>query len=106
MRVLNTAELARVGRRNAPLRHALTDWLETTEAAAWEGIHDVRRTFKTADGVPVKVPGVGLVVATVFNIKGNDFRLITTIDFVSEIVVIKEILTHAEYNKNAWKGRL
>jgi mRNA interferase HigB len=106
MRVLNTAELAKAGKKNTPLRNALEDWLETTEAAAWDSIQDVRKTFRTADGVPVKVTGLGIVVATVFNIKGNEFRLITTIDFVSGVVVVKEILTHAEYSKDGWKGRL
>jgi mRNA interferase HigB len=106
MRVLNTAELTKAGKKNVPLRNALAGWLEITEAAAWEDIQDVRKTFKAADGVPVKVVGLGVVVATVFNIKGNDFRLITVIDFESGVVVVKEILTHAEYSKDAWKGRL
>jgi mRNA interferase HigB len=106
MRVLNTVELARAGKKNVPLRSALAEWLEITEAATWESIQAVRETFKAADGVPVKVAGVGIVVATVFNIKGNEFRLITTIDFASEIVVVKEVLTHAEYNKDSWKRRL
>jgi mRNA interferase HigB len=106
MRVLNTAELTRAGKKNVPLRSALLDWLEMTEAATWESIQEVRQTFKTADGVPVKVAGLGIVVATVFNVKGNEFRLIATIDFVSGVVVVKGVLTHAEYNKDAWKGRL
>jgi mRNA interferase HigB len=106
MRVLNTAELRKAGRKNVSLRNALAEWLETTEAATWGSIQDVRRTFSAADGVPVKVAGVGIVVATVFNVKGNEFRLITAIDFVSGVVVVKEVLTHAEYNKDSWKGRL
>jgi mRNA interferase HigB len=106
MRVLNTAELTKAGKKNAPLRNALAAWLETTEVATWDSIHDVRKTFAAADGVLVKVAGLGFVVATVFNIKGNEFRLITAIDYESEIVIVKEILTHAEYNKNTWKGRL
>ncbi|MGD0769952.1 MAG: type II toxin-antitoxin system HigB family toxin [Tepidisphaeraceae bacterium] len=106
MRVLNTAELTRAGRKNVPPRNALADWLEITESSAWENIHDVRQTFKSADGVPVRVAGIGVVVATVFNIKGNEFRLIAAIDFVSGLVVVKEVLTHAEYGKDAWKGRL
>lgn len=106
MRVLNVAELTKAARKNAPLRNALAVWLETTEAATWRNIQDIRRTFKATDGVPVRVSGHGTVVATVFNIKGNEYRLITTINFDSAVVVVRELLTHAEYSKDAWRARL
>lgn len=40
---------------------------------------------------------------TVFNIKGNDYRLVTWIDYESGIVVMKWFGTHAEYDKEQWK---
>jgi len=106
MRVLIVAELTKAARKNAPLRTALANWLETTEAATWRNIQQVRRTFQSADEVPVRVSGQGTVIATVFNIKGNEYRLITTVNFDSATVVGRELLTHAEYNKNTWKARL
>jgi mRNA interferase HigB len=40
---------------------------------------------------------------TVFNIKGNDYRLIVDILYDKGIIYIKDLLTHAEYDRGAWK---
>jgi mRNA interferase HigB len=40
---------------------------------------------------------------TVFNIKGNNYRLIVSINYIKQIIYIKYVLTHAEYDKNTWK---
>ena len=42
---------------------------------------------------------------TVFNIRGNRYRLITKIDYSAGTVQVREILTHAEYDKGEWKTR-
>jgi mRNA interferase HigB len=39
----------------------------------------------------------------IFNIKGNAYRLIARVEFKGQRIYIKEFLTHAEYNKEAWK---
>jgi len=39
----------------------------------------------------------------VFNIKGNDYRLIVAIRYDTGIIYIKDLLTHADYDKGAWK---
>ena len=39
-----------------------------------------------------------------FNIKGNTYRLIAWIDYRSQKVFIRHILTHAEYDKEEWKN--
>ena len=38
-----------------------------------------------------------------FNIVGNDLRLITEISYVDQTVLIRHVLTHAEYDKEDWK---
>ncbi len=40
---------------------------------------------------------------TVFNIGGNDFRLIANIFYRDETVLIRHVLTHAEYDREDWK---
>lgn len=41
----------------------------------------------------------------VFNISGNKYRLAASIHFNTQMVFIREIMTHAEYSKNTWKQR-
>ncbi|MDQ2992869.1 MAG: type II toxin-antitoxin system HigB family toxin [Candidatus Eremiobacteraeota bacterium] len=55
---------------------------------------DVRKTYPHADFVAPH---------TVFNIKGNTYRLIAIIDYTYRKVFIKHVLTHAEYDRDAWK---
>ena len=40
---------------------------------------------------------------TVFNIKGNKYRLISSINYEKQIIYVKYVLTHAEYDKDRWK---
>jgi mRNA interferase HigB len=101
MTLIGQDVLRRAGRRNAPLQRWLTTWAQTVENGEWQSLNDVRRTYSTADGVKLKS---GFVV-TVFNVKGNNSRLLTSIDFDAEIVEALEVLTHSEYDKDLWKDR-
>ena len=40
---------------------------------------------------------------TVFNVKGNKYRLITLVDYTECIIVVRDVLTHAIYSKGKWK---
>jgi mRNA interferase HigB len=55
---------------------------------------ETRRDFPHADPVGV---------FTVFNIGGNNFRLIAAIKYRWQVVYVRHILTHAEYAKDKWK---
>ena len=63
---------------------------------------DTRKTFPHADQVKVKS---GKTV-TIFNVCGNEFRLITAIHYDHQKVFVLDFLTHAEYSKNTWKNLL
>ena len=80
----------------------LATWSRLTLAARWGGLGDTRKTYPHADQVKVRS---GRVV-TVFNICGNDFRLITAIHYDRQKVFILNFLTHAEYSRSSWKDRL
>ena len=43
---------------------------------------------------------------TIFNIKGNRYRLVTGIDYRLGLINILRVLTHAEYSKDRWKDSL
>jgi len=55
---------------------------------------ELRETFRSADQIGK---------FTVFNIGGNKARLITAIHYNTDRVYIRHVLTHAEYDRGAWK---
>jgi mRNA interferase HigB len=42
---------------------------------------------------------------TIFNIKGNQYRLIVQINYKTRIIFFKNFLTHAEYSKIKWNDQ-
>ncbi len=73
---------------------SLNAWYRIAKAAEWRNIEDVRQVYPHADKV-------GRFI--VFNILGNNYRLIAEIHFDSRLVLIRHILTHDEYEKGKWK---
>lgn len=73
---------------------SLGAWYKIARKARWQNIVEVRQDYPHADSV-------GRFV--VFNIAGNNYRLIAEIHFDSQLVLIRHILTHAEYDKDKWK---
>jgi mRNA interferase HigB len=69
-------------------------WCKVAGKETWTSLEDVRRTYRDTDLVGDK---------TVFNIKGNRYRLIVHIRYDTGIIYIKQLLTHAEYDKGKWK---
>jgi mRNA interferase HigB len=83
-------------------RASLEDWLIKVKAAKWDDISDVRQTFNSADPVVLQD---GETV-TVFNIVGNQYRLITTVRYRKKKVFTLMFLSHAEYDKETCKDQL
>jgi len=72
------------------LLSSLERWYSITLNADWQGFSDIKKQFNSVDAV-----GDGLFV---FNIKGNDCRLIARIIFKTRTVFIRFIGTHKEYD--------
>jgi mRNA interferase HigB len=70
---------------------ALNEWFIKTKAAEWTCFADVKNTFNSVDAVGND--------NYVFNIKGNQYRLIVRIIFPVRTVFIRFFGTHAEYDK-------
>jgi mRNA interferase HigB len=69
-------------------------WYRIAKPAGWISLEDVRRDFPSADGVGKY---------TVFSIKGNEYRLISLIFYRSKKLFIRDVVTHAEYDRGRWK---
>ena len=94
MRVNSRRKLDEYGTKHADAQGALEAWYITVSASRWQTFMDVRHTYATASSV-------GRCV--VFNIRGNNYRLITEIDYSRQTVRVKEFFTHAEYDRDSWK---
>lgn len=102
MRIIKRATLAAYWLRNPQAQSSLLFWHKLANKARWTCLQDVRATFPHADAVPVK-SGRSVVV---FNIAGNKYRLITAIHYNRQLAFTLMVLTHAEYDKQKWKGML
>ena len=100
MKIIGRSRLEEFWEADPRARSWLQRWLALAEVAEWEHLQDVRATFTSADGVRV-----GKKVATVFD-RGQTHRLIVAIDYEQQIVVVRWFLTHADYDRGWWKGKL
>jgi len=74
----------------APLRA----WYSVAKNTHWQNLAEVKKVYPAADLVGRY---------TVFNIKGNKYRLITRVVYRTQTVFIIQVLTHQEYNLGKWK---
>jgi mRNA interferase HigB len=81
---------------------ALAAWKRITAKAEWRSLTELRLDFPSADGVTVDSGKT----ATVFNIRGGNYRLITAIHYDKGRVYIMRFLRHKEYDKEKWKEQL
>lgn len=70
---------------------ALERWYQIAEEAEWKNFSDIRVDFPNADYVGNQ--------HYVFNIKGNNYRLIVVIKFTINRIFIRFVGTHKEYDK-------
>ncbi len=91
MRVIAVPPLREFWERHADAEEPLRAWLADAHRAGWGTPHDVKADYGNAS-----ILGNNRVV---FNIKGNDHRLIVAISYRAQIVLIKFIGTHAEYDR-------
>ena len=91
MRVIAKKKLMDYYTHHPQAKTALADWFEKTEKAEWHSFADIKQTFNSVDYVGNQ--------HYVFNIKGNDFRIVVVIKFTPQNVFIRFIGTHAEYDR-------
>lgn len=75
----------------------LKKWHKLAHGAKWENLLDVRRTFPNADLVKTD-DGRNVIV---FNVGGNNYRLITAM--AGNKIYVLHVLTHREYDKMKWR---
>lgn len=94
MRVITNRRLLEFSAIHHDADGSLQAWRKTMEGTGFGSFADLREVFRSVD----KVGGLH-----VFNIAGNKYRLITFLHFDRQLCYIKQVLTHTEYDKGAWK---
>ncbi|GHS98894.1 hypothetical protein FACS189421_08320 [Bacteroidia bacterium] len=91
MRIVTFASIKEYIKKHPDSDVPLCVWYKKTEKSEWRCFADIKRTFNSVDNVGNN--------RFVFNIKGNNYRLVAIIIFASQKVYIRFIGTHSEYNK-------
>jgi mRNA interferase HigB len=99
MRVISLKILRQFWSRHPDTEFWLRRWYKTATQATWTSIQDVRRDYPHADGASTRQGDL----LTVFNVSGNKYRLVTRVRYDYQLINIRAVLTHAEYDKGQWK---
>lgn len=91
MRVISKKILREFWQKHADCEQQLKAWFQETNKAEWKNSMQIKKVYPTASFLADN--------RVVFNIKGNNYRLILKINYDYQIVWIRFIGTHAEYDK-------
>lgn len=92
MRVIKPKVIRDFAERHPQAAGSLERWYDLVKAGDWQTPADVKREF----GNTVDFMGNDRAI---FNIKGNDYRLIVEINYRRQLVFIRFLDTHKEYDK-------
>jgi len=91
MKVVGRKVLIDFSRRHADVASQITSWLYEADEAEWRSPTDVKARYPHASILPGD--------RVVFNLKGNNYRLVVRINYGAQLVLVERMGTHAEYSK-------
>jgi mRNA interferase HigB len=90
MRVISVATLRDFWKRHPGAEQPLKAWFEEATKADWRQPADIKAQYRNASVLKSR--------RVVFNIKGNEYRLIVAMAYKLQITYVKFVGTHAEYD--------
>ena len=87
--VISRKALVNFGERHEDAVEPLDRWYRIAKRAEWESFAELRADFGSADLVGEY---------TVFNIGGNKFRLLAAVYYENQVLLIRGVYTHREYD--------
>ncbi len=91
MRIIAIKKLKKFWQKHPDSEQSLRAWYFEAVNAGWKKPSDITKLYRTASILPNN--------RVVFNIKGNDYRLVTAINYNYKIVYLRFIGTHKEYDR-------
>ena len=95
MRIISEKPIKEFWQRHAEAETAMREWIRKVISTDWNDFSDVRKTFNHADIYKCCV---------IFDVGGNNYRIIAKIKYEYKIVYIRFVLTHREYDQNKWQN--
>ena len=90
MRVIAVSTLRDFWHRYPDAEQSLKAWHEEATHATWTQPADIKAQYRSASVLKNR--------RVVFNIKGNDYRLIVAVAYKQQVVYVKFVGTHREYD--------
>jgi mRNA interferase HigB len=91
MKISLKTKLAKFAAIHPEAKKKLAGWAGAVEHNSASSFSELKRTFRRADYVPREF--------TVFDVGGNDYRIVTVVRYDIQQVHILHVFTHAEYDK-------
>ncbi|MBD2578262.1 type II toxin-antitoxin system HigB family toxin [Oscillatoria sp. FACHB-1406] len=98
MRILSSRILRKFCKSHPDVKKALKNWFYEASRANWRSPADIKAHRCSASILANN--------GVVFNIRGNNYRLMVKVHYKKGLIVIKFIGTHAEYDKVPMNGLL
>lgn len=90
MRIIAVSYLRAFWKKHPNAEQALKSWVDEVKHAAWKQPADIKGQYRSASVLKSR--------RVVFNIKGNDCRLVVSVAYRYRAVYVKFVGTHAEYD--------
>lgn len=97
MHIISKKKLRDYWRKNAQAELPLIEWYFKMKECKAQNLAQLRKIFNSVD------PVHGY---TIFNIGGNNYRLIAAVHYNTQRCYVREIWTHAEYDKRTMLDKL
>ena len=91
MKILNKELLDKFVDKHADAKNALQHWIDIVDEAVWKSHNELKMDFPSADYVGKE--------RYVFNIRGNNYRMVVVVTFIAGSLMIRFLGSHAEYAK-------
>ena len=91
MRIIAKKALREFWERHPAAERPLLAWYREVEREDWDTPAKVKAKYRSASIIGAK--------RVVFNIKGNDYRLVVRVNYPHRIVYVRFVGTHADYDR-------
>lgn len=95
MRIISEKRLREFWEQHKEAKSPMREWIKIVRKQIWNNFADVRKTFNHAD-----IYGL----CTIFNVGGNKYRIIAKVAYGIDVIYIRFVMTHSEYDDQKWQS--